>query len=487
MSRVIAVSAVAALALPAPQLATAAPAIEKGWPRVVPGSSHVVADVRGGAVFSGHHTSGGKTSIATLALTRRGSTRWIVDRTPVCGNCDGGAEVVAQADRTFGPIGFTGDSFWAVSGTGRVVEGCTGVVLAAGTCISHRPGIDGNRVTATRGGARLWEYVEPGFEFVSVTDAPEPLVRDASGITYIGYDRGRDPQGNPAPARVIAIDPDGSLRWRVLNPPRPGGGWGRVQGALRHGVVIETPSGVAGFNRYGRILWKLPVPANRLAGVVTDPARDRLFLLTRAKAGLRIDAVNARSGRRLWKTTAAALADVGRDGTLYVGDRLGNGSGAVRAINRRGKLMWRFRTASPVTDAAELSDHRVALSTADGLALRINPRLHARLVARSNVALVPRRIRTGCTRPGFSGRPCATGGQWGAILRMNLASPAAVAVRFVAPGGGRERLVIRAPRGRSFHRLFVGDTAIRSGASTVVASWRENGVLETRRMRVSVS
>lgn len=486
MSRSITAGAIAALALLAPQVATAAPSVEKGWPRVAP-PGFVVSDVRGGAVFSGSHTAQEELSIATVALTRRGATRWTVDRMPACGNCDGYAQIAAQPDRTFGPIGFTGDDFWAVTGTGEVVDGCTGEVLPDGTCISHQPGEEGNLVTATRGGVTLWEYVEPDFRFVSINDDPEPIARDESGVTYIGYDRGWDASGEKAAARLLAINPDGSLRWRKLNGPRPDTGWGRVRAALRGGVVIETRSGVTAYNAAGRKLWSVKVGPRRLVEVVSDPKRNRVFLLTRVKTGIRIDALHARSGRTLWKTTTGGyLADIGRDGTLYVADRLKNGSGAVRAIRRSGKLKWRFRTASHVVDAAELTDRRVALSTADGLALRVNPQRRARTVARSNVALTPRDIRTACTRPGFSGEPCTTGSQWGAILRINMTRAVTLSVRFVGRDGRPDRIAIRAPRGRSFHRLFVGDTSIKKGTSTVTVSWREGGTTQTRRMPVSV-
>jgi hypothetical protein len=140
------------------QVALGTPATARGWPVPAPAGSVLEGPGGGPVVLSGRL---GNDQIALVAFRGTGARRWVAASSPNCGNCEGSGEVRLNADGTYGPIGFTADRFWAVSQAGALVEGCPGVPLADGTCVA--PASNAASVRASRAGATLWEYVEPGF------------------------------------------------------------------------------------------------------------------------------------------------------------------------------------------------------------------------------------------------------------------------------------------------------------------------------------
>ncbi|MEZ5079475.1 MAG: hypothetical protein R2878_02195 [Thermoleophilia bacterium] len=93
--------------------------------------------VRMGAARPG----GGVVSVADLndyavaAYRLDGRRRWANVRTPELRHCDGGQAPKLRPDGRYGPIGPTGDDYWAVSPAGKRVAGCTGVVTADNGCL----------------------------------------------------------------------------------------------------------------------------------------------------------------------------------------------------------------------------------------------------------------------------------------------------------------------------------------------------------------
>ena len=112
-----------------------------GWTVTTPAGT-VEPGPEGGAVVIAYVPDLVNDLNATLTVTafrRDGRRLWSAARRPECGNCDDGPQPTRrQPDGTYGPIGYEGDDFWSVDPKGRIVTGCTGVVLPDATCVVAR-------------------------------------------------------------------------------------------------------------------------------------------------------------------------------------------------------------------------------------------------------------------------------------------------------------------------------------------------------------
>ena len=332
----------------------------------------------------GQHGPDGPEPLHGHGVPAQRTRRWVNVRRAGCGNCDLGTQPVRlQADGTFGPIGVIGDDYWAVDQAGREVRGCSGAVLADGTCILVQTrfvpptGLE-IALVSQRGGAELWRLVEPGLgDWVPEGDVAPYVVRDGGGTAYIAYGqdsprrdwstvdsatgalragcparrlrrrhRRRRPGREAFAGRLVAVGADGAQRWSApraelslpLPPergrqPRAGA---RLRGPdppgeprpLAHAALDAAPGGCSG-------------PARRASG--SRP-------LSLANGGLLLAGVEQGSSRSL--------------------RALGGGDGRAR---------WTFRTSGLVVGARELTDRTIVASTAaaprrrPGAAVAIDP------------------------------------------------------------------------------------------------------------------
>lgn len=361
---------VSALALCAVAPATAAPPSPPtvpGWPRAVH-AGRVLQGPSGGVVVVSQATGAFRVS----AFRRDGRRLWSHARRPDCGNCDDGPQPEAlQADGTYGPIGDEGDDFWAVDALGREVPGCAGVVAPDGACtfvrveLSPAPDLDPVPVVVARGpsGAILWSTVEPGLEWVPENAVPPMTVADGTGRIHAGLAFGRDPgTGVAERGRIIAIDPASrAIAWRVVGPYE-------ALVPLRAGVVAAEEGGIVALGPDGARRWARGLPAGQRvapAATVYDAARDRLYVGRLGTSTPGVSAIDAATGRQLWRTRPrdrARLLSVGRGGRVYLAIDA-PGRRAVRGVAfRTGRTVWQRRTRLPVQGARELADGTVAVS-----------------------------------------------------------------------------------------------------------------------------
>jgi outer membrane protein assembly factor BamB len=458
-----AVVAVAVAGVAAPS-AQAVPAVVAGWP--VPGLAGPVLPGPGGGVVI---VDEGVEEVYVAALRPDGRILWRSREDLGCGNCDFGPQPVRlQPDGTYGPLGAEGDSFWAVDRTGVRVTGCTGAVLADGTCVSGglRSGGGGLAVdvSAVRGGAVRWTFTEPDFASVAEGDLAPPVVADGAGTAYAALGRGWVVStATEVAGRLIALDiATGALRWRLDGPFR-------VLTGLPAGVLVADGARVSAVD--GAVVrWSLPEGARARQGdTIADPARGRVYLGLAADrvTPAEVVAVDIASGAELWRTAApdrARLLSVGPTGRVYVATER-DGRPALRAIDPSGRGRWSSPVPNPVTGAAELARGRVALTVSrpplgsflvGATTLLIDPARSAPVPRRRSFALTPDRVRA-CPDPLVAGR-CTT-------LRMTLTRPTGLRLRLRTPRGRLADFDARipAPRGTSWVRLLFGRPALAAG------------------------
>ncbi|MDH3225864.1 MAG: PQQ-binding-like beta-propeller repeat protein [Thermoleophilia bacterium] len=473
---------VAGIAVAMPAIAGAAPAIDRGWPVPAPPGT-VVQGPGGGPVVSSSSPSL-INDFAVVAHRKNGRRQWFNLRSAACGNCDGGAETRLWPDGTYGPIGFTGDDFWSVDQDGNTTEPCSGVVLADSTCISSgTTRLDGTfdrvpTLSAVRGGTTLWEHVESEHLWTPEFGVPPTVVRDGAGISYVYFERGVKVGGGTSPARLIAVNPSGTLSWRKIDGGEP-------LAALGGGVVVRTATGVAILNPDGNERWSRATTSPRSTRAVADVQGGRVYLHDLRRQPTVLRALSAATGQQLWRTTTAALASVSRRGRVYVIDQSGPRNG-IRAITRDGRLLWRFPTARRVYGAAELRDGRVAISTGGryvdngALLFRVNPRRRAARVRRGSMSLTRRTFFTECrTSAPDQDRHCSLDLRAGTILRIRLRHAAKVRIRFRELNGtatpGAKDVAVNAPAGHSRVRVLATATRVKRGRHHAIITWRERG------------
>ncbi len=463
-----------ALALIAPLVASASPAIERGWPVIAPAGEVLPGPGGGPVVISDNQAN---FDITALAFRKTGARRWIASRKLGCGNCEPPTTPRLNADGTFGPIGSLSDDFWAVSQTGAIVAGCAGVTLNDGTCIAS-PG-DAS-VEARRGRARLWKYAEPNFSWSSGFEIPPLMARDSAGVIYVQWgSKGAgvfsDGAGGPARARLVALNPDGSFRSRALGELEPLAG-------LSDGVVVRTAKGIAAINQDATRRWTRSLARPRQAVVKADPARERVYL----RDGLRrVRALDARTGKQLWQRSAAMIASIGASGRIYLVT-----GGNLVAVSPAGKVLWRNRSPLSVADAAELPDGRIAIST-NGIygwgafLTRVNPKREAPPVRRSRIRVSRTVINPRCSTDSDFDLPlaqeCDINRSRGTVMRIDLRRASKVKIRFRELDGSptprlkRKAIDLRAPAGVSHVRLLVSENRLKAGRRRILVVYWEGG------------
>jgi hypothetical protein len=437
---------------------------------------------------------------AVIAYRADGRRQWASVRTPGCGNCDDGPQARRlQPDGTYGPIGPEGDDTWAVDPQGRIVQACTGVVLADGTCIqvgatSTQTLIEVPFLAATRGGAMLWQVAEPDFSWISESGAPPAVVQDAEGTVYTAYGLGTTASTRaPAPGRLIAVDAaTGALRSRTL------GTFDALAG-LESGVLASTSAGLVALGADGAQLWTSTLFAGQFVApgqVFVDAARHQVYVGGQSTS-TPVTAFDTRTGAVLWQTApadGARLLSLGASGTVYVATDRGGGH-AVRAIGPEGRGRWVYGTATRALGAGELSDGTVAVSTeglwftSGALLTRIDPHRLPTAVRQPGVALSRSTVRTRC-----SVERCDLQPAFGTVMRLSLPRAAMVTVRILTRAGRAmvPRLLIPkarlgAPAGMSYVRLLFGEQRMTPGRYLVEASWQDRGRRVVRRIPVTVT
>lgn len=453
--------------------ASATPAVTPGWPVPAPVGTVLPGPAGGLVVIAG----GGGQQHTVSAFRRDGVLRWTAARLAECGNCDDGPQpLLRHPDGTVGPVGHTGDDYWAVDGRGRIVRGCAGPVDPGGGCIEG----DGNSpVVVRRDGPRVrWRHQERNFDWSAEDFAPPLVVTDGTSTVYTAFDG----FGDEVPGRLIALDAQsGRLRWRVM-------GVEAVEAALPNGVLASTTRDLVAVGPDGSTLWSQALPGSARTGFSTparalvDEDRERIYLDYQDGG---VHAIDSRTGETLWRTRASLLA-LGRSGTVYVG--LGR---KLRAIAPDGRPAWEYATATRVSSASELSDGTVALSLlgasdpSGGLVVRLDPRRLAPQVRRSSVALSRDRVLTRCEEVA-----CDLDQRFGTTLEIVLRRPTALRVVFREPDGRPTPglrvpgLVLMAPAGQSFVRILWNEDGLRPGRHFVEVTRREGARILTRRLPV---
>lgn len=379
--RTILAAAVTAL-LAASVAATAAPPSPPtvaGWPKTVPaGTVHQgpgggVVVVSGGLFGRGEHYPN-----AATAFRRDGRRLWAHRHPdPACGNCDYGLQaVVLNPDGTYGPLGVTGDTSWAVDARGREVRACTGVVVDAdGTCISvegkdptlllPRPHLTPVFVARDAAGRGLWEVSDPALEVSFSAEAPPVVVRDGAGIAYTAF-FAYEPVGTLETGRLFALDPASRrLLWQRT-------GWYQPLAGLRSGLVAYRDGGIAGVGPDGTESWWRALPANEgtePSAVAVDLLRDRLYVGSAGPTSASVAAFVGSTGVQLWRTAPedrSRLLSVGRSGRVYVSIGAAARRGMRAARLSDGTTVWEKRTRLAVRGAAELRNGMVAVSAGGG-------------------------------------------------------------------------------------------------------------------------
>ena len=498
-------AAVLALALGAvPAEASVLP----GWPR--PSATGVVERGPQGGVVT---MVTGRFQIVVTAYRADGTRRWRVSRR-FCETC-GGLSVDAprlQADGTYGPLRAAG--FWAVDQRGRVLPGCASLVSRDGTCVAGRLAIwpTSDAVTATRAGATLWEYREPGVYWD--LSAPAPVFRDlAGGPAYAAFPTGADTTvpgwsstDQTAPSRTLAIDPaTGTLLWRRLGL--------YPVAALSGGVLVRAASEGAApliaLDAAGRERWTSAATGRGLplygdndsvetSGIVVDERRGRVYA---AQGDGSVAALDAATGAVRWSVgPEASVPSLTGAGLILTSvwrppGRSAAPSYTLRAIGSDGRtrwsypLAWSYRPgddasyANPATSVRELRDGTVAI-VSGGLLTRIDPRGHERPPRAASFSLSRRVIPTMCERDGAPAICTDADPSAGAILRIRLPRASRVEARLA---GSPTRTVLDAPAGTSYLRLAVETYDARPGRSAIVVTWHEKGQTRARALPVVVA
>ncbi|WP_217921621.1 hypothetical protein [Miltoncostaea oceani] len=372
VTALLAASVAAAAAPPSPPTAA-------GWPKTVPaGTVHQgpgggVVVVSGGLFGRGEHYPN-----AATAFRRDGRRLWAHRHPdPACGNCDYGLQaVVLNPDGTYGPLGVTGDTSWAVDPRGREVRSCTGVVIDAdGTCISVTgraslvlpPGPHLTPVFMARdaAGTVLWSVRDPALEVYFGSDAPPVVVRDGAGIVYSASSVA-EPVDARSAGRLFALDPASrTLLWQRT-------GWYQPLAGLRSGLVAYRDGGVAGVGPDGTESWWRALPANEgtePSAVAVDLLRDRLYVGSAGPTSASVAAFVGSTGVQLWRTAPedrSRLLSVGRSGRVYVSIGAAGRRGMRAARLSDGTTVWEKRTRLAVRGAVELRNGMVAVSAGGG-------------------------------------------------------------------------------------------------------------------------
>ena len=469
---------IAGLALPlllAPAL-SAAPAIDRGWPTAAP-YPLLHKGANGGPVVTGNPPAT-PDFYGAVGFSRTGSKLWSVLESPLCGNCRGrdGLEQ-ARPDGTIGPIGYAQESPFSVDAKGKVIAGaCVGIALADGTCIATEQRGDFTdpwpAIVAKRGSTTLWSYEAQDHVLPDDFSYPPRMVRDRRAITYVGLEP-RSASGIGGARDLIALNPDGTLRW--ISP-----GAGSPVAALATGVIASDRTSVAAYNTDGTQRWTRPQTG--LESTHVDVRRRRAYLNT--KRNRVTVAIDLATGKRPW-STSGELSSVGANGTLYVLRNSAKGY-SVNAISPARKLLWRHRTASPTTNALDMRRGRVAVTTKDGLLTLVNTKRKMPRDRRSRVGLNPADIRLGV------GEQLADD-KYGAVLTMQFPRKATVVVRYLRPDGKpiqqvrRSKFRIPVPAGTSHRRILAEDAfAIPPGRYVVALNWRDFGRPQGLRIPFSI-
>lgn len=463
------------LAAAAPGVAAAAtPAVLPGWPvpgiegELSPGPSAGVVEIRNPGVEEAD----------VVARAADGRILWRNRSAVACGNCDSmGAPTRLQPDGTYGPLGATGDDYWAVDRRGARVAGCTGAVLADGTCVETLLGSYSGRgvveMRALRGGERLWSYVEPDFDAQIDSVDTEYTVADGAGTAYVALPAGRTAAGAPAPARLIAVDAaTGAFRWRVE-------GAFVLTAGLAAGVLVREGDALAAYSPQGRRTWELAgVPVDPPWTTEVDARRGRAYLGEGSPADVRgarsVIAIDTVTGRVVWRTRPAdraTLLSVGPSGRVYVATER-RGFPAVRAISPSGRGLWSRPVGGAATGAAETADGRVGLA-AGGMTLLVDPERTARAPRALSVALAHRRVRecvglrTSPFRASLSPGACP-------VLRVRAVAPTRLVVRISGRTAAPDplRWQVSASPGTSWLRLEFAASLLGPGRHTVTVSRR---------------
>jgi len=475
----------------------AAPSVMSGWP-VTAGAGPVLGGPGGGAVVVSEGFIGESLSSSVAAFGTNRRLRWTFDALWGCGNCDDGLTPPAlRADGTYGPIGPDGDDVWGVSPIGVRVPGCTGDVLADGTCIAHEvrrtPTLtESPAIAARRGGTLVWEYARPSRTWSISHDflVPPLTLRDASGAVYTSLGAGSEPAGTPVPQQMIALnETTGTLRWQVADA--------RPVASFASGVLAQR-SGV-GLVRYaadGTVRWTNPAwSAQHVVRAYVDEARGRVYIsASRLDATHYVAALNAETGADLWRTRPtdrAAVLSVGSNGLVYVSINR-SGRYALRAIGPEGRGRWQWDTTMPVAGAHGLIDGTVVASTGSdvrgfggeaGLLWRLNPRRAAVRVRSTSFRLNRTTFRTNCPAP-----DCRVRADVGTVLRIGVPRASRFRVTLLRLNGRRlsQRFTVNAPAGVSHVRLFAANAFAPRGRRLVEIRGVVRGRTVVRRIPVTI-
>ena len=496
LRRSAAAAAVAALAV-SPTPARGEPAMVPGWPVAAP-AGPVFPGPAGGPVVLGPWLQNDQ--VPLVAFRGDGSRLWLAVDSPGCGNCEGPAETRLNADGSYGPIGFTGNHFWGVGRSGVVTGGCAGSILADGSCVSvanRVPAAPAFRilVRAERSGTTLWEHEEPDLAYD--IEIPPRVLADESGVGYVKLGAEEDESGV---SRLIALNPDGSLRFRL-----PGGGV--PVDTFARGVLVRTATGIAAIDQDGRTRWSRAGPAEAAPGppqldvgwrsLRVDPALGQIYV----QEDGRVAALDPQTGAELWRL-AGRLIGVSRQGGPYL---VGRGGTTLIATDGAGTVRWRYRTALPIAGVADQGPGRVAVSTRGTGGVRVQPGLIA-LLDTTRTAPRARRARVSLDRTTIdprcrprdaddadaypTGTDCSIDGAKGAILQVVLPRPSRLLVTFrepdgrATPGLRSRRVTVAAPAGTSHLRLLAGENGLRAGRHVVVVAFREAGRAQVVRIPV---
>lgn len=473
---VAAAAALAALSLPA--TADSAPKVANGWPVMAPGGELVEGP--GKSFFLN-----GPTDVNTWSVTRYtpgGKRLSEQEDSPGCGNC-----VIHWTD------------YWTAGPQG-VGDPCQGELADDGSCaeVTWRDG-GGAVLRQHASGVERWAVDYPNATIVGPPDGtdppPERAVRDRAGNTYARLWEGDLLNSEPFLSRLVGIDPDGSALFE--NREEDAGPVGKPVAGLASGVIVVAEgAGNAGETRAvsanGSEIWSYP----KTGRVISDPARNRVYIVS----GRVTHALDAQSGKRIWRVNGQALSVGNQRGTVFLSlatpesQRYGGKPGryAVRAVSPTRKVLWQQRTIDEVESALELRDGRVAISTSEstfgggGTLAVLNPRVREKL-RRSGRARLSRRVIYDGPGPKKPQTLFHRGHR--TILSLELPKASKVLVQYRDSSGrlvrysGGTRPITRSllvPAGRSFTTLM--PPTQRLGRGSVVVRWTERGRTRSARL-----
>lgn len=266
-----------------------------------------VAGPGGGVVTVTGRRAAPTFTYVTSAFRPNGTLIWRRVRLPGCGNCDDGPQPTARRpDGTVGPIGPTGDDFWAYTPAGEEVPGCSGALSAAGVCVSGGSAYDGSAppnglpfATATIDGARLWRTDLPGIRWAEEFNVPPYVVRDGAGLAYMALAWPTDTATSTRlSGRLFALAAlDGAPAWQADGPRM-------VLTGLDSGVLTRDEASITAFGPTGTVRWTRAVAANLTvlpADVRFDRPRRRVVVDgTASVPGVAV--LNADTGATIWRT-----------------------------------------------------------------------------------------------------------------------------------------------------------------------------------------